>query len=51
MTIEYGVLETKRIKRKKALEKLEDELNELAELGWRVKCSVGTKIILMKKDG
>lgn len=47
--IEYGILELKKRRGKRSLEKLEDELNHLAKIGWRVKCSVGTRIILFRK--
>ena len=41
MKIEYGIL--------KASKNIEDELNNLAKKGWRVKCSVGKKLVLQRK--
>lgn len=49
MAVEYGILETRRVRNKKGLNKLEDEINHLAKMGWRVKCSIGTRIILIRK--
>ena len=44
--IEYAVLDLK--KDRKKLVDLEGYLNKIARRGWRVKCAVGNKIILVK---
>lgn len=47
--IEYGVLNIQKIKKRNRDEKLEDEINKLCRKGWRVKCSVGSFIILVRQ--
>lgn len=44
--IEIASLETKKIKNN---DKFENMLNDYIKKGWRVKCSVGTKLIFVRK--
>jgi len=44
--MEYAVLDCKKLKK----EEIEYKLNEYSKLAWRVKCAVGTKLILYRKN-
>lgn len=44
--IEIASLQTKKIKNN---DKFENMLNEYVKNGWRVKCSVGTRLIFVRK--
>lgn len=45
MTTEYARLETRKMKN----DMIEEKLNTLSRKGWRVKCSLGDSLILMRQ--